>query len=77
MVQRQWWMFRVELISRSKSVHYGLYGHMGKAEGSSREDIGNAGVNLRVITFIGGHEFSICLVPQDMWQIVIPCQDLR
>lgn len=70
-------MFRVEVISRSESVHNGLYGHMGKAEGSGGEAVGNAGVDLRVITLIGGHEFGICSVPQDTWQVVIPCQDLR
>lgn len=70
-------MLRVELISGSESVHSGLYGHVGEAKGSGGKDVGNAGVDLRVIPLIGGHEFSICSVPQDMWQVVIPCQDLR
>lgn len=70
-------MFRVELISRSETVHYGLYGHMGKAEGGGGEDVGNARIDLGVITLIGRHELGICCLSQDMCQVVIPRQNLR
>lgn len=67
----------MELIIRPESVHHWMHGHMGKAKGSGGETVGDAGINLGVITTIGGHELRVGLVPQNTWQVVIPRQNLR
>lgn len=69
-------MFGAQPVIRSEAVHNRVHGHVCKPKGSGGENVGDAGVSIRVVTFVRGHEDQVSTAAQDMWQVVIPCQDL-
>lgn len=73
MVQRQRGMLGVCGVPFPQPGHHRLYGDVGETKSSSCKDVCDAGILVRFITLIGGHQMGHGDLTEDPWQVVLPC----
>lgn len=71
-MQRQRGILGVAGVSWSQPGHHWLHGDVGKTKRGSGEDVGDAGIHLRIVALVGRHETRRGIFAEHPWQVVLP-----